>query len=232
MDFNSFDTRGAAPDLPIFDGRAEAGGPAVATASPCRRVAASSPSRGEVDAVALVISAEQASDVAAREALLDRAMGPTRKRKASEKLRRGRRPAEGLAFAAKDADGRLLGTVRLWDVTAGAGGPPALLLGPLAVDPALKGGGVGSALMRRAVAEAGRRGHGAILLVGDAGYYARFGFTAAPTAALAMPGPFERARFLALELVPGALDGAAGVLQPAGRRERASAWPAVAALAA
>ena len=57
--------------------------------------------------------------VAAREALLDRAMGPGRKRKSSEKLRRGRRPSEGLAFVARDADGRVVGTVRLWDVAVG-----------------------------------------------------------------------------------------------------------------
>src|SRR5690606_12331807 len=63
-----------------------------------------------------VISAERVDDVMAREALLDRAMGPGRRRKSSEKLRRGRRPSEGLAFVVKDPDGTLLGTVRLWDV--------------------------------------------------------------------------------------------------------------------
>ena len=57
----------------------------------------------------------------------------------------------------------------------------ALLLGPLAVDPSVKGAGIGSALMRHAIAEAARLGHGAILLVGDAPYYARFGFSAEKT---------------------------------------------------
>ena len=73
-------------------------------------------------------------DIYAREALLDRAMGPGRKRKSSEKLRRGRLPAEGLAFAARDAFGNLVGTVRLWNVVSG-NGVSALLLGPLAVAP-------------------------------------------------------------------------------------------------
>lgn len=167
---------------------------------------------------AFTILAETAGDVAQRENLLDRAMGPSRKRKSSEKLRRGRRPSEGLAFSAKDADGRLVGTVRLWDVTAGAADRRALLLGPLAVDPSMKSAGIGSALMRHAVAEAARLGHAAILLVGDAPYYARFGFSAEKTGRLAMPGPYERHRFVALELVEGALDGASGVLQPAGRK--------------
>ncbi|MDP3895551.1 MAG: N-acetyltransferase, partial [Mesorhizobium sp.] len=99
----------------------------------------------------------------------------------------------------------------------------ALLLGPLAVDPALKSAGVGSALMRHAVAEAARLGHGAVLLVGDAPYYARFGFSAEKTGTLAMPGPYERERFLALELRDGALDGARGVLRASGRKAEQAA---------
>jgi predicted N-acetyltransferase YhbS len=167
-----------------------------------------------------VISAEFAADVAAREALLDRAMGPKRRRKSSEKLRRGRKASEGLAFVARDATGSVIGTVRLWDIAAGEGGAPALLLGPLAVDPSAIGTGIGSALMRHAIAEARRLGHRAILLVGDAPYYSRFGFSAEKTGRLSMPGPYERDRLLALELVDGALDGAKGVLKAAGRTVR------------
>jgi predicted N-acetyltransferase YhbS len=169
-------------------------------------------------AAAFEIVAEVAADIPARETLLDRAMGPGRKRKSSEKLRRGRRPSEGLAFVARDASGALVGTVRLWDVRLGEGGLAALLLGPLAVDPSLKRAGIGSALMRHAVAEVGRLGHGAILLVGDAPYYGRFGFSADKTGPLSMPGPYERHRLLALELVPGALDGAHGTLKATGRK--------------
>lgn len=165
---------------------------------------------------AFVITAEAGADVSAREALLERAMGPRWRRKSSHKLRRGRRPAEGLAFVARDVHGAVVGTVRLWNV--GVGDAPALLLGPLAVHPALKSAGIGSALMCHAIDEARRLGHRAILLVGDAPYYARFGFSAEKTGSLAMPGPYERERFLALELVEGALDGAHGVLRPTGRK--------------
>lgn len=178
------------------------------------------------------IVAEAPADAAAREALLDRAMGPGRRRKSSEKLRRGRKPAEGLAFVARDAAGRVIGTVRLWDVALqadrsndaaklpdeAASRCRALLLGPLAVDPDVKGAGIGTALMRHAVEEARRLGHGAILLVGDAPYYARFGFSAEKTGAIAMPGPYERHRLLALELRPGALNGTHGVLKACGRK--------------
>ncbi|WP_214471972.1 N-acetyltransferase [Mesorhizobium sp. dw_380] len=176
-----------------------------------------SPSRAE-STRAVAIVAETAADIAAREALLDDAMGPKRKTKSSEKLRRGRRPSEGLAFVARDASGNVVGTVRLWDVRLGEGGAAALLLGPLAVDPSLKDAGIGSALMRHAIAEAARLGHAAILLVGDAPYYGRFGFSAARTGSLAMPGPYERHRLLALELVDGALDGVQGTLRASGHR--------------
>ena len=168
------------------------------------------------NAFAFSIAPEAACDVMAREALLDRAMGTKRKRKSSEKLRRGRLPAGGLAFVALDADGTVVGTVRLWNVAAGHA--EALLLGPLAVEPSVKSAGIGSALMRHAIGEASRLGHGAILLVGDAPYYARFGFSAVKTGRLAMPGPYERERFLALELTAGALDGAEGVLRASGRK--------------
>ena len=169
----------------------------------------------------IVVRAEMPLDVPARDALLDRAMGPKWRKKASHRLRRGRRPSEGLAFVAVDAAGSVVGTVRLWDVRAGEGGPAALLLGPLAVDPAVKAAGIGSALMRHVVEEAERLGHRAVLLVGDAPYYARFGFSADRTGNLAMPGPYERERFLALELVAGALDGAAGTLIASGRKAKA-----------
>lgn len=165
-----------------------------------------------VSAPVFVIGEEEPGDVAAREALLDRAMGPNRKRKSSEKLRRGRLPARGLALVARASDDTLVGTVRLWNVTLGEGGCDALLLGPLAVEPERKGEGIGSALMLEAIARARVLGHAAIVLVGDPEYYARFGFSAEKTGNLVMPGPFEKRRLLALELVPAALDGASGII--------------------
>ncbi|SMF06609.1 Predicted N-acetyltransferase YhbS [Xaviernesmea oryzae] len=168
------------------------------------------------------IDAETPADVVARENLLDRVMGPDRRKKSSEKIRRGRVPAEGLALVARDAHGHVVGTVRLWSVEAGIAPDgqaiEALLLGPLAVDGAHEGKGIGGALMRAAIAEAHKRDHGAILLVGDAAYYERFGFFADKARHLVMPGPFERARFLALELKAGWLEGAAGMIVPSGRK--------------
>lgn len=164
---------------------------------------------------------EMPHEAAQREALLDRAMGPGRKRKSSEKLRRGRLAAEGLAFVARNSDGMVIGTVRLWNVAAQCvrrGQAEALLLGPLAVDPFYAGKGIGSALMNLAIDEANRLEHGAIILVGDADYYKRFGFTAEKTGNIFMPGPFEKSRLLALELQDGAVDGMHGILIATGRK--------------
>jgi predicted N-acetyltransferase YhbS len=159
------------------------------------------------------IRAERASDVVARETLLDACFGEDRLKRTCQRLRDGRAPAEGLAFSAL-AQGRLVGTLRLWHVNAG--GIPALLLGPLAVDNTCRKLGVGAALMDHALAAAKARGHRAVILLGDAPYYARFGFWALTTGELSLPGPFERDRLLGLELHNGALDGARGMIVPTG----------------
>jgi predicted N-acetyltransferase YhbS len=130
-----------------------------------------------------------------------------------QRLRDGRAPAEGLALSVV-RQGRLVGTVRLWHVSAG--GVPALILGPLAVETGSRKLGVGAALITCALAAAGARGHRAVILLGDAPYYARFGFSANKTGALTLPGPFERERLLGLELSEGALDGIAGMIAASG----------------
>ncbi|QCI64323.1 GNAT family N-acetyltransferase [Phreatobacter stygius] len=163
---------------------------------------------------AIVVADERDCHIAAREALLDVAFGADRREKTSERLREGRRPADGLALAATSAD-RLVGTVRLWNVTLGPG-RPALLLGPIAVDPALRSAGIGGRLMNEAVARAAALGHRAIVLVGDEPYYRRFGFSTARMDKLWLPGPVDRARLLGRELVDGALDGVRGLVSATG----------------
>ena len=159
-----------------------------------------------------VIGAEAPAEAGARELLLDRAMGPDRFLKSSERLREGRLPAAGLALVARDGDA-LVGTVRLWNVAAG--GRDALLLGPLAVAPERQSEGLGSKLMRAALNRAAMLGHGAssssatrpttpLRLLG------------ASRRRLLMPGPVDRRRFLALELRGRCSLGAAGLLVPTG----------------
>ena len=174
----------------------------------------------------VTIRLEKPSDAAAREVLLDAAYGPVRFEKPSERLRAGRKPARGLSFVAVE-DCRVVGTVRLWEVAAGPA-CPALLLGPLAVDPGYQRRGIGAALVRHAMRAAARRGHRAVLLAGDAVYYGRLGFSAERTGALWLPGLADRSRLLGRELAAGALDGVRGAIRAPGKEPRR---PLVAAFA-
>lgn len=160
------------------------------------------------------IGDELAGDDARREALLDAAFGrKERFAKTCQRLRDGRLPAQGLSLAARK-DGVFVGTLRMWHVDAG--GVPALLLGPLAVDATQRSLGIGGLLMDEALDRAEHLGHRAVILVGDAPYYTRWGFSHAPMQMLAMSGPVEEARFLGLELQDGALQKAQGLVKPTG----------------
>lgn len=156
---------------------------------------------------------ERPGDAPAREALLDAVFGPARFTKTCERLREGRAPAEGLSFAAFDG-GALVGTLRFWHVECGR--TPALLLGPLAVAGSHRAAGIGGALIAHGLRRATRLGHAGVVLVGDAPYYARFGFAAARAARLVMPGPVDPARLLGLELRLTGLAGAEGRVVGAG----------------
>src|SRR5258706_1922548 len=115
-------------------------------------------------AARFAIRAERASDVVARETLLDACFGVNRQTRTCQRLRDGRVPAEGLALSAV-CNGRLVGTLRLWHVSAG--GVPALTLGPLAVGPPLRQPRIRKALVQRALAAAQERRHCARLLLRD-----------------------------------------------------------------
>jgi predicted N-acetyltransferase YhbS len=141
------------------------------------------------------------------ERLLDVAFGEERWHKTCQRLRDGQAPLSGLSLVALDRDA-LVGTVRLWPVLAGR--RRALLLGPLAVDPAYRDQGIGARLTEEALKRAREQGEKAVLLVGDAPYYERFGFRPEATAGLWLPGPVDRKRFLARELKGDSLKGARG----------------------
>ena len=127
----------------------------------------------------------------------------------------------GLSFVARQTGGggRLLGTIRFWPVIIGAAtdtSAQALLLGPLAVAPERKNTGIGGRLIERGHAAARAQGYGVVVLVGDQDYYGRFGFTPASASAsnsgIFMAG--EPDRLMVREILPGALAGVAGQVQP------------------
>ncbi len=117
-------------------------------------------------------------------------------------------------------DARMLACLRFWPILVA--GVPAILLGPLAVEPTLQGGGIGRALVAHGLAEARRHGHGICVVVGEPAYYEPYGFANAPGRGLSLPGPVDPRRFQVAALTPGALDGAAGMI---GRAEAAAPAP-------
>jgi predicted N-acetyltransferase YhbS len=154
----------------------------------------------------IAIELERDGDAIAIERILGDAFGPERHRKTAQRLREGQAPV--LSLVARD-DGRLIGTLRFWSVRIGRR-HRALLLGPVAVDAAYRSRGVGAWLINTGLARAQAMGHRAVILVGDAPYYGRFGFATALTEGMMLPGPVDRARFLGLELEDGALAGVSG----------------------
>ena len=151
-------------------------------------------------------------EAAAIEALLDRAFGPGRHAKTSYRYREGRPPLAELGFVAREA-GSIVGSIAYWPVRIGKAGTRALLLGPLAVEPARKGDGIGSALMHHSLTAAAALGHRLVVLVGDPDYYSRFGFGPAATADIHMPGENPE-RLQVRELAAGALAGVHGDVLP------------------
>lgn len=144
------------------------------------------------------------------DSLLDRTFGAGRLAKTVYRLRAGVADLADLRFVAVDPGGRLLASLRYWPILIEAA--PAILLGPLAVEPVLQGRGMGKALVRQGLNQARRLGHRICVVVGEPEYYGPFGFTNAPAAGLVLPGPVDPRRFQVLELKPGALEGLRGTI--------------------
>jgi predicted N-acetyltransferase YhbS len=162
------------------------------------------------------ITVERPSHQAAVEQLNDVAFGSERYGKTVYRLRDGVAPIGKLNFVAlgdTPADkNALLASLRFWPIAIGKDAMPAVLLGPLAVQPHLRGLGHGKALMRHGIEQAKAQGHKIIVLVGDPEYYNPFGFTRDQARTFSLPGPVEERRFLALALTPDALDGVGGMI--------------------
>ncbi|WP_370676351.1 GNAT family N-acetyltransferase [Pleomorphomonas sp. PLEO] len=161
----------------------------------------------------VVFRPEMAGDAAAIDVIHDVTFGPGRYSRTAFRLREGHAPNGPTSLVAVYR-GNIIGSVRLTAIAAGE--TPALLLGPLAVLPALKSLGVGKALMRLSMEAARQRHHRLIVLVGDLPYYWPFGFRVVPPSRLQMPGPVDPARLLWAELTPGASEAVAGPVRATG----------------
>jgi predicted N-acetyltransferase YhbS len=154
--------------------------------------------------------AERAGDGRAVDALIQRAFGPGRYAKTAERLREGAAFHPELSVCAWRGE-TLAGAVRLWPARIGAS--PTLFLGPIAVERALRGHGVGAELVEQACRRARNIGETSVILVGDLGFFGPLGFEPVAPGRVTMPGPVDPARLLWTGLSPGALDGICGPLQ-------------------
>lgn len=157
----------------------------------------------------LVLAAERPRDHALADGLIARAFGPGRFAKTAERLRENNRADLAMSLIAWE-DGVAVGCVRQWPVRIGD--TPALLLGPFAVEQAVRSRGLGATLIRSACGVAARSGHRLILLVGDESFFGPLGFSVALAARVRLPGPVDPRRVLVRELVPGAADGLTGLV--------------------
>jgi predicted N-acetyltransferase YhbS len=146
---------------------------------------------------ALTLQSEQPEDAPLIEGLRDRAFGPGRFTKVSERVRENAEFAPELSVCAW-SQGRLLGVARMWRVAVG--GHPVAFLGPFAVEQGERSAGFGARLIERACEAARAAGESHVLLVGDEPYFGRVGFAAAPASDVILPGPVDQRRVLARAL--------------------------------
>jgi predicted N-acetyltransferase YhbS len=181
---------------------------------PVRRWTAPTPDaipRIDMTDLSLTILAETAGDAQAIERLTARTFGPGRFVLSAYRLREQVDHRLDLSFTARIGT-LLVGSVRQLPIAIGD--TPALLLGPLTVEPPFRGRGIGRALLDRALAEARARQHRLVLLVGDEPYYGRVGFKAIAKGRVTMPGPVDPKRLLINELVDGAFNDVSGAIRP------------------
>ncbi len=145
------------------------------------------------------------------EALYDLCFAPGREALSSYRLRNGIDPVAGLSLVARDPDGILAGAIRFWPVRVRDS--LVLLLGPVAVHPTHQGEGLGGHLILEGLEIAKNSGWQRVMLVGDAPYYGRYGFTRLTD--VEMPPPTNPERVLGIDLVPDAWAGISGKVMPA-----------------
>jgi predicted N-acetyltransferase YhbS len=161
--------------------------------------------------LSLTILPESAGDAQAIDRLHERTFGPGRFARTAYRIREGIAHDLDLSFTARIGT-LLVASVRLSRIRIGE--TPALLLGPLTVEPPFRERGIGLGLIERSLQEARAKGHKLVVLVGDEPYYQRCGFRRIPKGTATMPGPVDPQRLLVAELAEGAFDGVGGPIKP------------------
>ncbi|HZZ66677.1 MAG TPA: N-acetyltransferase [Phenylobacterium sp.] len=160
---------------------------------------------------ALILQPERPQDGPLVDALIERAFGPGRYVKASERVREFATFAPELSVCAWSGE-RLLGCARMWHVRVG--GQPVMFLGPFAVEQGERSAGFGARLVARACEAAQATGATHVVLVGDEPYFSRVGFATALGRQVILPGPVDQRRVLVRALTPDAGE-LVGPIEPA-----------------
>jgi predicted N-acetyltransferase YhbS len=159
----------------------------------------------------LQLVAEKPEHAAPIERVLDRAFGPGRFAKTSERVReRGAVAEPSLSRVAIDDAGAVVGVCRIWSVEAGA---QVYFLGPLAVDPSAQRAGLGASLVGEAVIACRAAAGAGIVVVGAEPFFQPLGFSLVPEGRVSLPGPTDPKRLLWIALRPGGLDQVCGEIQ-------------------
>jgi predicted N-acetyltransferase YhbS len=157
--------------------------------------------------LSLVLEPSTEADADEIERLNARVFGPGRFARTAYRIRETAPVDSSLSFVARVGT-LLVGATAMTPIEIG--GAPALLLGPLIVEPVFRSQGIGEALVSRSLEAAKAAGWKLVILVGDEPYYSRMGFKRVPEGQITLPGPVDPARLLYCELERDAVVGARG----------------------
>jgi predicted N-acetyltransferase YhbS len=155
----------------------------------------------------LVLEPATPDDAESIERLTERVFGPGRYARTAYRIRERADPDLSLSFVARVGT-LMVGANAMTPIVIGDA--PALLLGPLIVEPVFRSQGIGEALVARSLEAAKAAGWKLVILAGDESYYARMGFRPVPAGRIVLPGPVDPVRLLYCELEAGAMEAAQG----------------------
>ena len=146
------------------------------------------------------------------EQLLDLVFTPRRRLLSSYKLRRSTNKVNKLSYVIKDNSNNVVGSIRFWNIKIVGNISRGLLLGPLAIHPIYQGEGLGEKLVLNGIDQARADKWNWVVLVGDAGYYSKFGFSKYLTYGISIGDGFDNERLLGLDINDSFLEEAVGHL--------------------
>ena len=158
------------------------------------------------------IRPEHSTDHAAIRRVIELAFGQSNEADLVEALREQAHPHISLIA---ETEGRVVGHIFFSPVSIEwpEGSFTALGLAPLAVLPDYQNKGIGSELVGAGLNECRRIGHEAIIVLGHARYYPRFGFVPASTKEIWSEYDVPDDVFMVAELTAGALRGRKGLVK-------------------